>query len=331
MPEAWTAERVLAAARAFQPSCVLAAAVELGVLDALAEGPAAAETLSRRLETDVRATTVLADALAAMGMLAKSRGRYGLAPGIAELLTGASPHSLAAMVRQQASCLRRWARLAEVVRTGRPARGVGTGRDAGADMAAFAEAMDRRARLGAPRLLKALAPLTFRELLDVGAGCGAWTIAFLQAVPHATATLFDRPEVLRIARQRIRDAGLADRVTCTAGDFHADDPLPAGADLAWVSSVVHMNSRRANRRLFAKIHAALADGGWILVNDVVMADCRTVPAAGAMFAVNMLVCTPEGGTYTFDELSEDLTAAGFRRPALLPGELRESVIRAARS
>ena len=150
-------------------------------------------------------------------------------------------------------------------------------------------------------------------------------------MPDSTATLFDRPEVLRAARKRIRGAGLADRVTFAAGDFHADDALPAGADLAWVSSVVHMNSRHANRRLFAKIHAALADGGRILVHDVVMADSRTVPAAGAMFAVNMLVHTPEGGTYTFRELSEDLAAAGFRRPALLSGELRHSVIQAARS
>ena len=115
------------------------------------------------------------------------------------------------------------------------------------------------------------------------------------------------------------------------GDFHADAALPPGADLAWVSSVVHMNSRQANRRLFAKIHAALVEGGRILIHDVVMDDSRTAPLLGAMFAVNMLVHTPEGGTYTFAELREDLVAAGFRRPVRLRGEMRYAVIRAVKS
>jgi SAM-dependent methyltransferase len=325
MPESWNAERVLAAAWAFQPSCVLAAGAELGLFDALARAPATAKVLARRLGTDARATAVLADALAALGLLAKGRGRYRLAPGVGELLAESSPHSLAGMLGHQASCLRGWARLADVVRTGRPVRRPGR-----RDGAGFADAMDRCARLEAPRLRKALGRIRFRKLLDVGGGSGAWTIALLRSAPGATAILLDRPSVIRIARRRIRNAGLADRVTCVSGDFHADAALPPGADLAWVSSVVHMNSRRANRRLFAKVHAALVGGGRILIHDVVMDRSRTAPLLGAMFAVNMLVHTPKGGTYTFAELKEDLVAAGFRRPIRVPGEMRYAVIRASK-
>ncbi|KKN34241.1 hypothetical protein LCGC14_0795400, partial [marine sediment metagenome] len=106
---------------------------------------------------------------------------------------------------------------------------------------------------------------------------------------------------------------------------------PTGADLAWVSAIVHMNSRAENRDLFAKVHAALVEGGRILIRDVVMDDSHTAPPAGAMFAINMLVNTPGGGTFSFPELSEDLRAAGFDDPALLRSdEFMNGVVQARR-
>jgi len=42
-----------------------------------------------------------------------------------------------------------------------------------------------------------------------------------------------------------------------------------------------------------------------------MSDDRTSPPDGAIFAVNMLVGTPGGGTYTFNEIKQGLTGAGF--------------------
>ena len=119
-----------------------------------------------------------------------------------------------------------------------------------------------------------------------------------------------------MARQRLADAGLAERVRLVAGDF-MEDPLPAGADLAWVSAIVHQNSRAQNRELFAKVFTALAPGGRIAIRDLVMEPSRTRPVAGALFALNMLVGTVGGGTFTFDELREDMEAAGLTHPALL--------------
>jgi hypothetical protein len=95
------------------------------------------------------------------------------------------------------------------------------------------------------------------------------------------------------------------------------DALPPGADLAWVSAIVHQNSRAQNRDLFAKVLAALVPGGRIAIRDILMEADRTRPVAGALFAINMLVATEGGGTFTFDELREDLEAAGFAEVAVL--------------
>jgi SAM-dependent methyltransferase len=138
-------------------------------------------------------------------------------------------------------------------------------------------------------------------------------LAFLRAAPAATATIFDLPHAIEQARARVADSGLADRITLAAGDFYRD-PLPAGADFAWVSAIAHQHSRAHNRELFSKVFAALIPGGRIAVRDIVMQPCRTQPVGGALFAINMLLNTQSGGTFTLDEFAEDLQAAGFTQP-----------------
>jgi len=331
MTQQWSAEEVLETAWGFKTVCVLTAGAELGLFDALSEGPATADELAGRLETDPRATTMLADAMASMSLLTKEAGRYDLAGGIADLLTESGRGSVLAMVRHLANCLRSWSQLAEVVRTGRRAERTASVLGAEADMGSFIEAMHEISRPIAEKLIAAIGPPAFEHLLDLGGGPGTWTIAFLRAAPSAKATLFDLPAAMPIAQRHVAEAGLEDRVTLVAGDFEQDPPLPVGADLAWVSAIVHMNSRQENRDLFAKVRAALADGGRVLIRDVLMDASRTGPAEGAMFAVNMLVNTPGGTSYTFEELRDDLLASGFAEPRLLRrGEFMDSVIEAAK-
>jgi SAM-dependent methyltransferase len=119
-----------------------------------------------------------------------------------------------------------------------------------------------------------------------------------------------------MARRRLTAARLIKRVRLVAGDF-SKDTLPSDADLVWVSAIVHQNSRAQNRSLFRNVFQALEPGGRIAIRDIVMAEDRAHPVAGALFAVNMLVATEGGGTFTFDELREDLQPAGFKNPALM--------------
>ena len=317
MAKKWTAQELGEMSRAFQASCVLLAGAELDVFGALAGGAMTAEGLAEAIDGDLRATTMLADALSAMELLVKSDGRYSLAPGTTEVLSDRGAQSELPMMQHLANCLRSWVQLANVVRTGRRADKTPSVRGPKGDLASFIEAMEVVSRQAAPLIVKDLGPPEFRHLLDVGGGPATWTIAFLRARPAARATLFDLPDVLPIAEMHLREAGLLDRVTLAGGNFEADPSLPAGADLAWVSAIVHMNSREENRSLFAKVHAALASGGKILIRDIVMDPSHVRPTAGALFAINMLVNTPGGGTFSFEELSEDLAAAGFAEPVVL--------------
>ncbi len=316
MNKHWTAEQIMELARGFQPVCVLAAAAELDLFEVLRDGPRNAKEIADCLGTDLRATKTLLDALAALDLLTKQNEQYGLADGVAEVLTAGAACTVLDMVRHQANCLRRWAQLAEVVKTGRPAESKSSIRGAEQDYAAFIVAMDNLARQTAPMLVGELVALKFNHLLDIGGASGSYTIAFLKAIPTARATLFDLPEVIPLARHRIAEAGLSDRVTLVAGDFYQDE-LPAGEDFALLSAIVHQNSRAQNRELFTKIHRALTNGGQLLIRDVIMDESRTRPPAGALFAINMLVATEGGGTFTFNELQEDLMTCGYGHVQLL--------------
>jgi len=328
MPKQWTSEEILNVVRAFQPACILTAAAELDILSVLCKRPMTAESLAGNLNSDIRATAILLDALAALGLLVKKGNEYSVPAEVAEILTETGPGNILPGVRHLGNCLRRWSQLARVTRTGKPADRQLSIRGEAADCAAFIGAMNNFSAPLVCQVIDYLGPLTFRHLLDIGGGPGTWTIAFLRAARGARATLFDLPEVMPLARQRIAEAGLSERVSLVAGDFYIDD-LPTGADFAWLSGVAHQNSRQQNRVLFGKIYAALQDDGVLVIRDVVMDESRTEPLAGALFAVNMLVGTEAGGTYTFNEFQQDLIEAGFMKVTLIHrDEGMNSLIRA---
>jgi hypothetical protein len=305
-----TGEDLLEAVRGYQLACVITAAADLDVFNALSAGPLDDTALAARIGGDLRATRILADALASAEVLYKNDGCYSLPASLRPFLIDSSPQSVAAMIRHQGTCLRRWARTEWVVRSGEREILELSVRGAEADYAAFVEAMNVVSAGIADSLVADVDPGPFRCLLDVGGASGTWTMAWLKRCPSARAILFDLPSVLPQARARLASEGYADRIDLIGGDFDVD-PLPTGADLVWVSAIIHQNSREQNRALFRRIAAAIVADGKILIRDMVMEESRIAPRQGAFFAVNMLVGTPRGGTYTLAEIREDLEQAGF--------------------
>jgi hypothetical protein len=235
------------------------------------------------------------------------------------------------MLRHQAVCLRRWACLPWTVKHGAPPEAEPSLQGAEADREAFIQAMHVVSREVAPRLIPEINPGGFRRLLDLGGASGSWTIAWLEAEPQARATIFDLPHVIPLARARLSATTVADRVEFVAGDFYTD-PLPRGADLVWVSAIIHQNSPTQNRQLYQRIAEALEPGAWLYIRDVVLDSSRTQPVAGAMFAVNMLAATAGGNSYTLADIESDLLSAPFADVELLRRDQgMHSIVRARRT
>jgi SAM-dependent methyltransferase len=322
--------QILQMASGYRSACVLGAAAELDIFSILATRQLSAADLAKRLGTDLRATKMLLDALAALGLLQKHEAVYAVPADLRPLLGDGTPQTVLPMVLHNMNIMRSWAQLARVVKSGQPAPRQASIRGAEADRAAFIAAMHSISGPMADDLVAHLGPPRFEHLLDVGGASGTWTLAFLRAMPGATATIFDLPDAIQQARQRLARSEFAPRVKFVPGDFYSDE-LPRGADLAWVSAIAHQHSREHNQELYAKVHTALRPGGRIMIRDIVMEPDRTQPPDGALFAINMLVNTDSGGTLTFEEFAEDLRVAGFVEPKLLvKDEAMNSVVGARR-
>jgi len=321
-------ETILGLARNFMECRILLTGAELNLFTLLSPAPLSPEEIAAMIGADLRAVTILLDALSAMGLLVKQAGKYHCPPSISPFLSAEASNSILPMILHMAHVWERWSGLTSIVKGLRvQEKSTRSSQDAD-ELRAFIGAMHVVGMPLAQRIVQAVPPGPAGSLLDIGGASGTYTIAFLTAAPAMKATLFDRPPVIPIARERLAEAGMLDRVRLVAGDFYRDE-LPGGHDLALLSAIIHQNSPAENVALFRKTHRALIPGGRIIIRDHVMDSGRTKPADGAIFAVNMLVNTQGGSTYTFGEIQAWLEEAGFVNVRLVQtGERMDGLVEA---
>ncbi len=321
-------EEILRLAQNFMESRILLSGAELNLFSILNPVPLSAKEVSDRIGADLRALTVLLDALSAMGLLVKQSGTYQCPNAAAASLSEDAPNSVLPMVLHAVYLWQRWSGLTDVVRGTTISKDAAKSSRSPEDLRAFIGAMHVIAAPRAHEIVAAAHPSSSKSLLDVGGASGTYTIAFLKAVPDMKATLFDKPEVVEMAREHLSKARLLNRVTLVSGDFYQDE-FPDGHDLAFVSAIIHQNSPEQNQDLFNKVFRSLNRGGRILIRDHVMEPDRIHPKEGAIFAVNMLLGTPGGRTYTYEEIKTGLFQAGFITINLLrKGEHMDALIEA---
>jgi (2Fe-2S) ferredoxin/SAM-dependent methyltransferase len=305
--------------RGFQESRVVLTALEFDLFTAVGEGAPAAE-VAARVHATLRSTEMLLNALAALRLLVKREGVFYNSPSAARYLAAASPDNARPALLHTAHLWRRWSTLTACVRAG---TAIAHDEIAGRDPAwteAFIAAMHRNAAERAPLVVRATGVENVRRMLDVGGGSGAYSIAFARANPALHADILDLTTVEPIALRHIRDAALADRVHVRPGDLRSG-PLGEGYDLVFVSAICHMLSPEENLDLLRRCREALAPGGRVVVQDFILEPDKTSPRFAALFALNMLVGTRSGASYSEPEYAAWLGEAGFQeiRRARLPG------------
>ncbi len=297
-------------ARAFQRSRILLTAAELDVFTAVAKGADTPKKLARRLKCGERPVTMLLRALAGMGLLAKSGGRYRVNDAAKALVDDGRSVGRKALLHT-ASGWERWSRMTEAIRKGKlEARR----KDRKRWRDHFIAAMEQASTMRAAPAARAMKGVLRRSstLLDLGGGSGGYAPAFLEQNPDLSITIFDQKEVLPLTRKYLAASSRTKgRVKLAAGDFLADD-IGKGFDIVFLSSIIHIYGSRTNMRLMKKIFRALSPGGSIVISDFILDDNEHTPVDAAIFGLHMLVSTGEGGTYTRGEIRGWMKKAGFR-------------------
>ncbi|MEZ0351808.1 methyltransferase [Mycobacterium sp. pR1184] len=295
----------------------IASAADLGVADALANGPLSAEQLANRVGADPDALHRLLRALIGIGIFRQHRdGRYALTP-LAETLRTDAPVSMAGMARWVGSPQHRehWSHLTDAIRTGHPVVPALRGKpifeylSEQAELAAiFNDAMTSVSEFATVPLTAAYDFGAFGTIVDVGGGHGRLLAAILQTAPNARGVLFDLPEVVAGAPELFRKYGVDGRVRIEEGSFF--DSAPEGGDAYVLKNVIHDWAEEDAVRILKNIRAAARSGARLLLCEFVIPD-HDRDFHGKWVDIEMLVVAG-ARERTADEYARLFDQAGFR-------------------
>ncbi|HNX95847.1 MAG TPA: methyltransferase [Holophaga sp.] len=292
--------------RSFQESRTLLTALELDVFSAVENG-ATAEEAARSCGADPGAMARLLDALVALGALLKRGGVYRVTHDSAQLIPAREG------LLHTVHLWEAWSTLTACVKAGTAVAGHGPEGLGTERTQAFIAAMHARAWEAAGetlRLLGALGEAGEGQMLDIGGGSGAFSLAFARHFPELKIELLDLGPVTAIARKNVQDAGLEGRIAIRAGDMRTA-AFGQGFDLVLLSAVLHMFGEAEARGLIHRAAGALGPGGRLIIREFLLEEDRTAPLASALFSLNMLVATPQGRSYTETELRQWMVEAGL--------------------
>ncbi len=311
-------------------------AARLGLADHVASGVTQVGSLARACDCDASALHRLLRGLAALGVLRlDAEGRCSLTE-TGELLRRDAQLGLNAHAQwwsQQAWGV--WSDLMGSVRTGQSTRQRLRGQRGFDHLAAdaqsahlFHRSMAELTRLVAADLAGSPALPQAGVVIDVGGGHGELLAEVLRARPGLSGVLFDLGHAAQGARLHLREAGVAERATVTAGDFFAAWPRPM--DVVLLKSVLHDWNDDDAVRILKRARDALAPAGRVLVIERVMPGrVEDLPEhrTTARSDLNMLVGLG-GRERTAEDYDALLLSAGLSRRRTLPAAAAFSVIEA---
>lgn len=297
----------------------LGAAVRLGVLEALAEGPLPADQIAARTACDPVGMGTLLSGLCGIGLLHREGGLYRLDGQARRWFLAGSPGSLYHAALFLADLWDRWASLEEVVRTGRTQDFHASGQDPG-KWERYLRGLACFASLARGEVAKKAAlPEGARRVLDVGGGHGVYAVGLCERHPELSVEVLDLPDACRVGRAIVAERGMSERVRHREGD-HREADWGEGWDAVLIFNVLHNERPEDARAMLSRAARALRPGGALLVLDGEHRETKGDPTAVA--GLNEILFFLLNGTQTWPEatLRGWMEEAGFgeiRRRGLL--------------
>ncbi|MDR3541601.1 MAG: methyltransferase [Desulfosporosinus sp.] len=281
-----------------QELLILGAAVKTGMIEALRQDTTAT-SLAAELNLNPRAVWMVLEALADLGYVTRQGETVILSEETRKMIFDpTAPNYVGYAFMHRYNMIRSWVQLPEVMASGQPAS-----RDQDPENTRyFMEAMRHGAEKSAPAIADFLLADNDQgvRVLDIGGGPLIYGSAF--RAHGAKVTVLDLPPVVHLMKAKAEKAGIA----MLPGDFNLGLP-PGPFDLVYLGSICHIFGETENRELFKRVSQELDPGGRIAIVDMV----RGTNPFAAVFGVNMLVNTTNGGTWTLDQYTEWLVGAGF--------------------
>lgn len=292
---------------------VLKTSLELDVFSLIAGGHQTVQEIAKASRTSKRGMEMLLNANVGLGLLRKNGDEYELTEESRQFLVKGSPLYMGKIFSLRGVRENHWGHLTKAVKKGKPVKmRFHPGKKFWTHLV---EAIFPGSYLKAKTLLEAWKVPQRKEvyrILDVAAGSGAWSIPFADRYKRVRVTALDYPEVLTTTRKYARKYGVSSQYSYLPGDLEV---LPFGKetyDLIILGNICHSLGVRKSQRLFQKSYEALKNNGHIVIAETLPNENREGPLFPLLFALNMLLHSVEGNTFTLKEYRDWLTKAGFR-------------------
>jgi C-methyltransferase len=258
-------------------SQAITVAAQLGVADALADGPLPIDELAVRVEADADALRRLLRALISRGIFRLRRdGRYEL-NSLADTLRSDAAVSMKSAARFYGSQEQRerWTLLVDSIRTGNAVVESLRGKESfdyfaeNPELAElFNQTMTSVSEMTDATVVAGYDFSAYPTIVDVGGGHGPLLAAILAAAPASRGVLYDLPTVVANAPNLLREQGVADRVAIAEGSFF--DSVPGDGDAYVLKNIIHdWNDEKAGQ-ILRNVRAAVGPGATVLLIEFVI-------------------------------------------------------------
>lgn len=316
-------DSILQVASGFMASKHLFVASEVGLFGHLADGPCTLDDLAARSGIPPSRIRILADAMVALGFVAREGDLYCNGSVADAFLAGRTAADLGPLL----SFWNRisypwWTQQETAIRTGKASVPFGDVSDEFWTLAA--EGIEALSTETAEALAATYDFGRHHRVLDLGGGIGTYLVAVLRRYAGLQATLFELPATAAVARRRLASTPLGPMIQIVEGDFFTD-PLPEGHDVVILANVLHMFSPERNLALLRRIRERVPDGARLLLVDLWTDATHSQPTYAALLAGEFQIASGEGAAYSEEELREWLQVSGWqaleRRPLVGPTSL----------
>ena len=294
-------------ANGFQLSRIILTAIELDVFSILDKHLLPSSEVAKQIGADARGTDRLMDALVSLGFLNKTREKFYNTDAASLYLVKGKPEFMGGLFHTN-ELWKSWGTLTNAVRKGTSVYADDVSESDWTE--SFIAAMHYRAAKEAKILAMMINLNSAKKILDIGGGSGAFSMGMIENNPELKAVIFDLPNVIPLTKKYVETFQYKESISYIEGNY-LTDTFGIGYDLILLSAIVHINSAEQNKELISKCCNALNNSGQIVIKDWVMSEARTEPTGGALFALNMLVGTECGDTYTEKEMREWFTKVGI--------------------
>jgi hypothetical protein len=312
----WNPGDLLEISGYFWKTAALHAAVKLDVFTVVGDGQSTADEISRQLNGARRGVARLLDALVAMDLLVKIDGKYANCPSGRTFLSKNSAKYIGHIIMHHHHLVESWSKLDQAVQSGKPIRSRSSfSKEEWRE--SFLMGMFNMAMGLAPHLVPQIDLASRKRMLDLGGGPGTYAIHFCLHNPGLEAEVYDLPTTRPFAVKTIRQFELSDRISFVDGNY-LEDPIIGRYDVAWLSHILHGEGPEDCRMIIQKAVDALEPQGSIIIHEFILNNSMDAPLFPALFSLNMLLGTDSGRSYSEQQLTDMLLAAGVRNIRRVP-------------